>query len=225
MVITQSGAISYRLRALDPASGHELWKRSFAEESPVAFPDPQGVRLVLGWKAKSDGARDAARRHPAAQQTLKKAKLDEHDTFFEVLDARSGKSLGAVLAQVGSHASSFDAAFSAGDSLILLKDGFRVSLFSLSEGTLKAKLVGRKPAASETNDLLVLDEGAGKLALYDSRTGVKLDQLLFPEEIAYSHFSPDGGRLFVLTQHQIAFVLDVSGIRRLPPPAAAPTRP
>ena len=225
MVITQSGGISYRLRALDPASGHELWKRSFAQESPVPFPDPQGARLVLGWKAKSVEARDVARQHPAAQQILKKAKLNEHDTLFEVLDARSGKSLGVALAQVGSRASSFDAAFSAGDSLILLKDGFRVSLFSLSEGTLKAKLVGSKPAASETNDLLVLDEGAGKLALYDSRTGVKLDQLLFPEEIAYSHFSPDGGRLFVLTQHQIAFVLDVSGIRRLPPPAAAPTRP
>jgi len=63
----------------------------------------------------------------------------------------------------------------------------------------------------ETNDLLVLDEGAGKLALYDSRTGVKLDQLLFPEEIAYSHFFSRWCRLFVLTQHQIAFVLDVSG--------------
>src|SRR3989442_2781639 len=144
MVITQFGGVSYRLRALDPASGHELWKRSFTEETPVPFPDPQGARLVLGWKAKSEGARNAAKRHPAAQQILKKAKLDEHDTFFEVLDARSGKSLGAVLAQVGSHASSFDAAFSAGDSLILLKDGIRVSLFSLSDGVLKAKLVGSK---------------------------------------------------------------------------------
>lgn len=224
MVMTQLGGFSYRLRALDPASGHELWKRSFAQETPVPFPDPQGARLVLGWKAKSDGAREAARTSPAAERILKKAKLDEHDTFFEVLDARSGKPLGGVLVQVGSHASSFDAVFSVGDALILLKDGIRVSLYSLSEGILKAKLVGSKPAASDPNRLLALDEGAGKLTLYDSETGAKLDELLFPEEIAYSHFSPDGTRLFVLTQHQIAFVLDASGFRRLSSPSPSPQR-
>src|SRR3989442_6468118 len=90
---------------------------------------------------------------------------------------------------------------------------------------LMTKIAEDTTAASERNNLLALDEGAGKLALYDSGTGVKLDQLLFPEEIAYSHFSPDGDRLFVLTQHQIAFVLDVSGIRRLRPRPAAPTQP
>jgi len=93
----------------------------------VAFPESPGCAARVGLESKSDGARDAARRQSAAQQTLKKAKLDEHDTFFEVLDARSGKSLGAVLAQVGSHASSFDAAFSAGDSLILSKTAFAIS--------------------------------------------------------------------------------------------------
>ena len=89
----------------------------------------------------------------------------------------------------------------------------RVSLFSLSEGALKAKLVGNKPAANGASNLLALNDGAGKLALYDALTGAKLDQLLFPEEIAYSHFSDDGKRLFVLTQSQLAFVLDVSAVR------------
>lgn len=42
------------------------------------------------------------------------------------------------------------------------------------------------------------------------------DQLLFPEQIAYSHFSDDGKRLFVLTQNQLAFVMDVSGVGHLP---------
>lgn len=131
-------------------------------------------------------------------------------------DARSGKSLGGVLVQVGNHAWSFDAAFSEGDTLFLLKDGIRVSLFSLSDGALKAKLVGNKPAANGVSGLLALNEGAGKLAVYDARTGAKLDQLLFPEQIAYSHFSDDGKRLFVLTQNQLAFVMDVSGVGHLP---------
>lgn len=220
-VVNREAGVPFKLLALDPASGAVAWKRSFFQETPVPFPDPQGTRLVLGWRAQSDEARQAASHYAAAKQILKKAKLDEHDTFFEVLDARSGKSLGGVLVQVGNHAWSFDAAFSEGDTLFLLKDGIRVSLFSLSDGALKAKLVGNKPAANGVSGLLALNEGAGKLAVYDARTGAKLDQLLFPEQIAYSHFSDDGKRLFVLTQNQLAFVMDVSGVGHLP---SAPSR-
>lgn len=215
-VVHREAGFPFKLLALDPASGAVVWRRSFFQETPVPFPDPQGTRLVLGWRAQSDEARQAASHYPAAKQILKKAKLDEHDTFFEVLDARSGKSLGGVLVQVGNHASSFDAAFSEGDTLFLVKDGIRVSLFSLSDGALKAKLVGNKPAANGVSGLLALNGGAGKLAVYDARTGAKLDQLLFPEQIAYSHFSDDGKRLFVLTQNQLAFVMDVSGVGHLP---------
>ena len=215
-VVNLEWGFPYKLLALDPCSGAVLWKRSFFQESPVPFPDPQGTRLVLGWRARSQEARQAASHFPAAKQILKKAELDEHDTFFEVLEARSGKSLGGVLVQVGNHASSFDAAFSEGDTLFLLKDGVRVSLFSLGDGALKAKLVGNEPAANGVSNLLALNEGAGKLAVYDARTGAKLDQLLFPDEIAYSHFSDDGKRLFVLTQYQLAFVLDLSGVRHFP---------
>lgn len=214
--VHREAGVPFKFLALDPASGAVVWKRSFFQETPVPFPDPQGTRLVLGWRAQSDEARQAASHYAAAKQILKKAKLDEHDTFFEVLDARSGKSLGGVLVQVGNHAWSFDAAFSEGDTLFLLKDGIRVSLFSLSDGALKAKLVGNKPAANGVSGLLALNEGAGKLAVYDARTGAKLDQLLFPEQIAYSHFSDDGKRLFVLTQNQLAFVMDVSGVGHLP---------
>lgn len=214
--VHREAGVPFKLLALDPASGAVVWKRSFFQETPVPFPDPQGTRLVLGWRAQSDEARQAASHYAAAKQILKKAKLDEHDTFFEVLDARSGKSLGGVLVQVGNHTWSFDAAFSEGDTLFPLKDGIRVSLFSLSDGALKAKLVGNKPAANGVSGLLALNEGAGKLAVYDARTGAKLDQLLFPEQIAYSHFSDDGKRLFVLTQNQLAFVMDVSGVGHLP---------
>ena len=210
------GASPYKLRALDTDSGKELWKRSFEGEIPVPFPDPQGSRLVLGWRAQSGQAREIAGHFPAAKQILKKAKLDEHDTFFEVLDARTGKSLAGVLVQVGSHASIFDAAFSEGDTLFLMKDGFRISLYSLSDGSVRAKLVGDKPAANGVGNLLALNEGGGKLALFDSNSGAKLDQFLFPAEIAYSRFSQDGKRLFVLTQVQTVFTLDISGVRNTP---------
>ena len=205
--------VPFRLRALDPAAGKELWKRDFAGSPPTPFADPQGERLILGWRAKSAEARDAAARNPAVNAIYKKTKLTDQDSFFEALDARTGKSLGGILVQAGSGAASFDSAFSTGDALILIKDGVRVSLFSLADGQLKTKLAGSVPSVTAESKLLAVDLGGGRLGIFDSNSGAKLDQQLFPDEIAYTHFSSDGQRLFVLTEHQAAVVLDVSKVR------------
>ncbi len=203
----------YALRALDPGTGKELWKREFTKDPPTPFANPQGERLVLGWKAKSSEAKSVASRNPALREILKNSKFTDHDSYFEAVDARSGKSIGGVFVTAGSGASTFDAASSAGDSIILQKDGVRVSLYSLSDGQLKARLVGVRPNASAESNLLSLDMGEGRLGIFDLNTGVKLDEQLFPEALAYTHFSGDGKRLFVLTEHQTALILDVSNAR------------
>ena len=203
----------FRLRALDPASGKELWKRDFGANAPTPFADPQGDRLVLGWKAKSWDAKEAASRNPAVKLIYKNAKLTDQDSFFEALDARTGKSLGGILVQVGSGPISFDSAFSVGDTMILVKDSVRISLFSLADGQLKARLVGVGPSVSAESKLLALDLESGRLGIYDSNSGVKLQQFIFPDSIAYTRFSADGKRLFLLTEHQATFILDVSKVR------------
>jgi hypothetical protein len=205
--------IPFRLRGVDPATGKELWKRAFDGDPPTPYADPQGDRFVLGWRVKTYGAKEAASHNPAAQALYKSAKLMDRDSFFEVLDARSGKSLGAVLVQAGSGPTSFDSAFSAGDALILIKDGVRVTIYSLRDGTMKAHLVGARPSASAQNNLLAMDLGGGHLGIYDLNSGTKLDDQTFPDEIAYTHFSGDGMRLLVLTEHQLALVLDMSSVR------------
>jgi hypothetical protein len=215
--------IPFRLRARDPATGKELWKRDFEDHPPTPFADPQGERLVLGWRAKSSEAKAAAARNPAANLIYKNAKLTDQDSFFEALDARTGKSPGGILVQVGSSATSFDSAFSVGDAMVLIKDGVRVSLYSLVDGQLKTHLVGVTPSVSTESKLLALDLGSGRLGIYDSNSGVKLDQQFFPDEIAYAHFSSDGKRLFVLTEHQSAVILDVSKVREAHPESPAPT--
>ena len=169
-VVTQENDISYRLRALDPATGKELWKREFFEDSPVPFADPQGDRLVLGWNATSPHAASAAKRIPSAWAIFKHAKISKLDSYFEILDARFGESVGGVLIQVGSGPASYDAAFSAGDALFLRKDGKRVSVYSLQDGNLKARLVGGIPTANAQINLFAMEEGPGRLCLYDLAT-------------------------------------------------------
>jgi len=185
----------------------------FWGQCPTPFADPQGDRLVLGWKAKSWDAKEAASRNPVVKLIYKNAKLTDQDSFFEALDARTGKSLGGILVQVGSGPISFDSAFSVGDTMILVKDSVRISLFSLADGQLKARLVGVGPSVSAESKLLALDLESGRLGIYDSNSGVKLQQFIFPDSIAYTRFSADGKRLFLLTEHQATFILDVSKVR------------
>lgn len=204
--------IQYRLRALDPATGSELWKRDFDEDPPIPFVDPQGERLVLAWKAKSSDAHAAAKGDPRAWEELRKAKLSEEDTVLEVLVARSARTIGSVLIQTGSGPKSFDSAFSEGDFLIAVKSSVRLFVYSLRDGALKAQVVGERAAASAQLGILAVDKGSGHLILYDLNTGEHRQAYHFPEDIAYLHFSGDGKRLLVLIQLQTAYILDVSSI-------------
>jgi hypothetical protein len=204
---------AFRLRALDPLNGRELWSHTYSGLPPVPFADPQGERLVLSWQANSVGARAAAGHDTAAKKALEKAKLTDQDSFLEVLDVRTGKFLGGVLVQSGTGPANFDSLFSVGQTIISCRDAIRVQLYSLRDGQLKAKLLGIRPAASAQSNLLALDLGSGRVAIYDLNSSMKLDEQVLPAPIVYTHFSADGQRLLVLTENQYAFVLDVKDVR------------
>jgi hypothetical protein len=214
--------IPYQLRGLDPATGKELWKLDFSENFPIPFADPQGDRFVLAWNAKAEGAESAAKRIPSAWEVYKHAKVTKLDTFFEVMDARSAKPVGGVLVQQGSGPFSYESAFSVADALFLVKDGKRVSEYSLSSGNRLAQLVGGMPSASSQNGLFAIEEGQGRLCIHGLATAAKLDEHPFRDAIDYTRFSADGKRLLVMTTHQVAYILDVSTIRPTPQPPPTP---
>jgi hypothetical protein len=213
LILRQVVELPFFLRALDPMTGEQLWSRSFSGLPPIPFADPQDDRLVLSWQAKSAEASAAARHSAVAKDALKRAKLTDNDTFLEALDARTGKSVGGVLVQGGTGPVNFDSIFSAGDVIIFSKDAVRVYIYSLLDGQLKAKLIGVRPSANAQNNLLALETGSGLLTIYDLYTGAKLDEQFFSDPIAYTHFSENGQRLFVLTENQDAFVIDMTRIR------------
>lgn len=220
-VMLPDGAIPFNLRGLDPATGKELWKRGYASDPPIPFSDPQGTHIVLGWQAGTGSARHAARQFPGAQAAYKKQKIKEHDTFFEALDATTGTSLGGVLVQFGSGPASFDSAFSLGNDLFLVKDLYRISVFRLQEGNILARLRGQHLAASESAKMFALDDGDGKVSLYNLATATKIADRPLPDRVAYLRFSEDGTRLLVLTVHQEIFVLDLPQTLQTFPPTAA----
>jgi WD40 repeat protein len=217
LVPEHGSVIPYRLRALDPSSGKQLWIRSFDLDAPVPFADPQGDRLVLGWKAKSSEPLAVAKRHDALKELLKRTKLTDHDSFFEVLDGRTGKSLGGALVQTGAGPENFECVFSVGPAIVLSRGDRRVYVYSIEDGQSRARLLGIRPTASSASDLLALEESPGHLVVYDLLHGDKLDEQNFTAGIAYSHFSVDGQHLLVLTEDQTVFILDMRDLRKPKP--------
>jgi hypothetical protein len=207
------------LAAFDSTSGKVLWTRSFGgephdfspqQDTPVAFTDPQGDRIVLGWLARTHGGEQAADRDPAEKKLLKTKRISEYDSLFEIVDARTGKTLGEALVQTGAGPGSFDSAFSEGDWLVLEKDGRRVIVVSLSKGDQILEEPGFNPAISAQADLLAVTTDVGRLTLYDLKAPAQRYEYQLPQQVAYMHFSADGQCLLVLTEEESVYVLDLA---------------
>ena len=212
-------ALPFNLVARAIESGAELWKRKFSEEPPIPFSDPQGDRIVLGWSAASAGGRSAAKENPVAAKALKTDKKTTHDVYFEVLEARTGKTVGGVLVPSNAPADTFDEAFSEGDWLVLARDGQRVIVESLSTGQEVLRLRGWWPVINAASALLAVSSEEARVDVYDLKSGEKLKDYRFPAPVAYTQFSADGSRMLAITRDQQAFVLDMSHVRGAAPSA------
>ncbi len=63
---------------------------------------------------------------------------------------------------------------------------------------------------SGENGFLGLAQEHGHLSLYDLKTGTKTAEFTLPENVVYAHFSADGCRLLVVTEHQSVYILEIS---------------
>ncbi|HXN25426.1 MAG TPA: hypothetical protein VOA41_22060 [Candidatus Dormibacteraeota bacterium] len=207
---SQTVSFNSILQVLDVKTGSILWSRVLESGVPIPFANPQGDRVVLAWRAESPGARAAASRTPFARERLQQARLQAQDSFFEVVDARTGKALSGVVVQNAAGPDRFDSAFAGGDWLITTRDANRLVIYSLTSGEEKGRAFGYYPAISPESALLGLTDGAATVTLYDLAKFQKRSMYRFPSAVVYAHFAADGKRLFVLTVDQVAYVLDVS---------------
>jgi len=204
-----SAMAGFSLGVLDTQTGNELWKRDFETDAPVPFSDPQGDRFVLGWNAKSSGGKHAMRDNKAASEALKHDKESKKDSYFEVVDPRTGNTIGGALLQLDSEPEEFDSAFSEGDWLVLAKDGQRVFVYSLSSGEQILKVFGWRPTINAATASLCLSTAPNRLTTYDLKTARKMRDYNSLVDIAYAHYSADGQRLLVLTSDQMVYLTNV----------------
>lgn len=201
-----------KLEVSDARTMASLWSLIYPKEAPTLWASPQYGTAVLAWGSGSETA--TAEIKSDAQLTRLSTDLKEKDGNYlvEVVDLKSGSSLGKLLIDTGKGSFRLANAFAAGDWVVVTDTQNRVLVYSLRTGTQLGRVFGGYGTLSLQAGLLCVENEIGKIALYSLKTFTKRDEMVFSSPIAMLRFSPDGQRLFVLTANQTVYLLDVSSL-------------
>ncbi len=202
---------NFELDGLDMATGKLLWSRNFPKQGPWVSGSVSSGKVILAWNAKADGLRDELAHDAKLQERWSKENPGDTDFFMEVLNARDGTVAGGAVVRTGKYSFHPEYQMAVGDWLVVTDNLNRVLLYSVSTGEQKAKWFGYRPQISRNGDRLCLSNGRGRLVVYDLHTLKQISDFSFANRISANLFSEDGKRLFVLTNDQSAFILDVAG--------------
>jgi WD40 repeat protein len=202
---------NFEIDALDMATGKALWSRNFPKQGPWISGSASSGKVVFVWNAKADGLRDEMARDTALQERWNKESPGDTDFFMEVVNARDGTVAGGIVVRTGKYSFHPEYQVAVGDWLVVTDNLNRVLLYSISTGEQKAKWFGYRPQISRNGDRLCLSNGRGHLVVYDLHSLKQVSDFSFTSRISANLFSGDGKRLFVLTNDQTSYILDVSG--------------
>ena len=206
----RSARHNFELDALDMATAKPLWSRSFPKQGPWISGSPSSGKLIFVWNAKADGLRDELAQNTKLKEDWSKESPGDTDFFMEVLNARDGTVAGGIVLRNGKYSFHPEYQEAVADWLVVTDNLNRVLLYSVSTGEQKAKWFGSGPRISRNGDRLCLSNGRGHLAVYDLHSLKQISEFSFTNRISGNLFSDDGKRLFVLTNDQTEYVLDVS---------------
>jgi hypothetical protein len=200
---------NFELDALDIVYEKPLWARNFPKQGPFLCGSPSSGKIVFVWTANSDGLRDEIARDAKLQSLWAKANPKASDYFLEVVDSRNGAVDGAVFIRTGKYSYYPEHIEAVGDWIVVADNQNRVLLYSISTGEEKAKWFGYRPEISGNGERLCMANGRGHLIAYDLRTFKQIEDLYFSNEVSAHLLSGDGSKLFVLTNDQTAFELNL----------------
>ena len=206
---------NFDLDVLDMTTGKLLWSRSFPKQGPWVSGSVTSGKMLFVWNAKADGLRAELAQDHKLQERWTKENPGDADYFLEVLNARDGTVAGGAVVHTGRYSFEPEHEFAMGDWVVVTDNRNRVLLYSASIGEQKARWFGYNPQISRNGDRLCLSNGRGHLVVYDLRSLKPIADYFFPSRISANLFSGDGKRLFVLTNDQTAFTLDISSASAL----------
>ena len=138
------------------------------------------------------------------------AKIGAFAAILRVFDALTGKDLGALLIQTGNHSFKVRGARAVGDVVLVSDSVNRTLVYSLKTGEQRGKILGHAFAMSADGKKLVVENGKGKMDLYDVNTLQPLSHFTFATPIEHVEFSADNNSMLVLTADQTVYSLKAS---------------
>jgi WD40 repeat protein len=185
-----------------------LWNRLFKDEVPLISWNYQQSVVLLIWRANTKAAKEDAKSDPAFAKRL--AEGDVADYSVVVCDLKTGDVRQRLFVETNKGSFSLTDVFSAGDWLALGDDGNRLHIYNLKTGEAVGSVFGGSANGAATPELFATANAPGQLAVYDFATLKRRDEFAFAHDISFARFSADGKRLFVLTNDQVAYVLDIA---------------
>ena len=196
-----------KLEARDAQTGDVLWSRFFANGLPGIDSSHDSDVAVFNWALGSRHAKEELAEDPYAKRLVSNLKEEEGSYLIEVVNLRSGGSLGKFSIETGRGSFTARDFLAAGATMAILDNDNRVSLYSY-KGERKGRLFGGHVALSLDGNRLCVEREPGRLILYDVTRMRELDEMTFGSRVAYVGFTPDSSQFVVLTADQTAYVFD-----------------
>jgi hypothetical protein len=195
-----------------------VWTREFPTSVPrYAFDDFSG-RLIFYWRLSTDEGKAKLKENPQLKAQADALGNRESDYLIEVVDAFEQKTIGTLLLETGRGSFSVrSTGKSEGDWLMLNDSEGRVLTYSLKTGELRHRFFGSNAALNPRRHQIAVENFPGELTLYDLATGDPLANYRVKGDIVFLRFSLQGNKLFLFSDSQAAYAVDLDKIVTKPP--------
>lgn len=200
----------------DVRDGQSLWSRTFPKSMPELTLNSAASTLLFEWPLDSDAAKREIKHYAMLKSRVAAIKHKSGAYLFEDVDAATGRQLGEMVLDTVRGSFAIKHAYATGGYVVVFDNRNRTLVYSLSSGRQIASYFGNAATASNSTNLLSVENEAGELDVYKIGNEKKRCELTFSSPVAFQRFSGDGQRLFVLTANQTEYTFDSATLAKDP---------
>ena len=184
-----------------------VWSHDFKGRVPRYSFDGYSGRLIIYWRLGTDEGKARAKEFPEISKRVDALGDKSDDYMIEVFDSFVGKTVANVLVETGKGSISLKWGRSEKNWLAVDDSEGRVLVYSMDDGVLRHRFFGSKVVLNRVNDEVAIQNFPGEVSVYDLRTGERMARYRINGELAFMRFSPQGDRLFLLSDLQSAYIV------------------
>jgi WD40 repeat protein len=195
----------------DVKTNKKIWERKTESDRPHPFYYAPGKTLTLLLDMPETIKADT-KDEPALNARFNALTSDaqKHACLLRVVDPANGKPLGTLLVDTGNGSFRLRSVMTTSDTVVIYDSEKRTSIYSLKSGELKGKLFGRPLSVTRDGKKVLVENGKGKVDLYDTSTLRPIMHFTFTSWVSHAEFSDDGSTIHLLTGDQVVYHLKAS---------------